>query len=89
MTDGRWLLELHGHAIPLNDHELDLLAEATVFRLEPETLVDLPAGVGLKMKSTGDEPVVMHLCFTSEVESFIGALALFLPPGRHALVEDE
>lgn len=89
MTDGRWLVEVRGHAIPIDDHELDLLAEKTAFRLEPEAWVDTPAGVGIRMKGTTDEPVIVHFCFTSQIEDAIETLAVFLPPGRHALLEDE
>lgn len=70
MTDGRWLLEINGHAIPITDQQVDLLTEEVPFRMQVETVVATPSGVGLQLASVGDDVPVLHLCYSDEAEEF-------------------
>lgn len=74
IMDGRWLFEIAGHAIPLEQYQVDELAELTAFRHAVTGVVPTGSGVGLRLVSDNEDAPVIHLCYSDEATSIAQAV---------------
>lgn len=72
MADGRWLLEMSEHVIPMTGAALTSLAELLAFRLE---IVEVGTNAfgGIEARTYGDAR--LHIAYSDEAEELIRHLA--------------
>lgn len=68
---GHWMVCSDGHPmLHFSDDELDQLAQALTFRLEPRGVASGPTGVELRVGTFAR----VHLCYSDDADAFTAAV---------------